>query len=103
MTVAVILAQGDAVKHGQAALDRVRQAEWPVGNGRQVAEALWNLHDVLGIYDGLLNEVIDPAAEFPELEHQDGAFERALAMVAEDASAWTAELDRLVPPRGSDG
>ena len=39
MTVAVILAQGDAVKHGQAALDRVRQAEWPVGNGRQVAEA----------------------------------------------------------------
>lgn len=103
MTVAAILAEGDVVEHGQAVLDRVRQTEWPAGSGRQVAEALWSLHDVLGIYDGILNHVIDPAAEFPELEHEDGALERALVMVAEDVSAWAAELDRLVPPRDSDG
>jgi hypothetical protein len=97
MTLAVILAEGAVVGRGQAALDRVRQAEWPPGHGRQVAEALWSLHDLLGIYEGIANEVIDPAAEFPELEHQEGALERALAMVAEDVSAWAAELDRLVP------
>jgi hypothetical protein len=103
MTLAVILAEGDVIERGQAALDRVRQAEWPPGHGRQVAEALWSLHDLLGIYDGISNEVIDPAAEFPELEHQAGALERALAMVAEDVSAWAVELDLLVPPHGSDG
>jgi len=103
MTLAVILAEGAVVGHGQTVLDRVRQAEWPPGNGRQVAEALWSLHDLLSIYDGILNEGIDPAAEFPELEHQEGALERALAMVAEDVSAWAAELDRLVPSQGSDG
>jgi hypothetical protein len=103
MTLAVIIAEGEIVAHGQAALDRVRQAEWPAGHGRQVAEALWSLHDLLGIYDGIANEAIDPAAEFPELEHQHGALERALALVAEDVSAWAAELDRLVPPHGSDG
>jgi hypothetical protein len=103
MTLAVILAEGDVAGHGQAVLNRVRKAEWPSGHGRQVAEALWSLHDLLGIYDGILNEVIDPAAEFPELEHQAGALERALTMVTEDVNAWAAELDRLVPPRGSDG
>jgi hypothetical protein len=103
MPLAMILAEGAVVGHGQAALDRVRQAEWPAGKGRQVAEALWSLHDLLGIYDGIASEVIEPAAEFPELEHQAGALERALAMVAEDVSAWAAELDRLVPPQGSDG
>jgi hypothetical protein len=103
MTLAMILPEGDVAGHGQAVLDRVRQAEWPPGHGRQVAEALWSLHDLLCIYDGIVNEVIEPAAEFPELEHQEGALERALAMVAEDVNAWAAELDRLVPRQGSDG
>ncbi|MGD0607413.1 MAG: hypothetical protein ABSA53_27995 [Streptosporangiaceae bacterium] len=102
MTAAAIPAESDIAGHGQAVLDRVKKAEWPAGTGRQVAEALWSLHDILGIYDGILTEVIDPAAGFPELAHQDGALELALAMVAEDVSAWAAELDRLVPARGPD-
>ena len=38
-----------------------------------------------------------PCDGFPELEREDDAWNRAMSMAAQDASAWAAELDRLVP------
>ncbi len=53
--------------------------------------------DALETYQLVRSYVMCPATAFPELEREDDAWNRALSMAAQDASAWAAELDHLVP------
>jgi hypothetical protein len=94
MTVKVMAA---AIDRGKAVRDRVIGSEWPAGGRNGIIWALSGLIDALETYELVRDHAMCPSIAFPELEHTENAWPRALAMAAQDASAWASELDRLVP------
>jgi hypothetical protein len=94
MTVETMFA---AIERGEAVRDRIISSEWPAGGRQGIIWALSGLMDALETYQLVRNYVMCPATAFPELEREDDAWNRALSMAAQDASAWAAELDHLVP------
>ena len=89
-------AEAAAIKHAWDVYHRVMNAEWH-RDGNAIREALDRLLGSLETYSDVLHDVTHPAAAYPELEHDDDAFDRALSMAAQDAAEWADELDRLVP------
>ena len=74
-------------------------ADWGA-SGNQIGAAVWGLHDALELHSNLLNEVIHPGAEWPELEHDDDAYSTGLRWAAEVVAEKTDELARLLPGEG---
>jgi hypothetical protein len=91
------ITEAEAIGRGWYAYRRVIRSEWPGGNGRDIAAAIEGVTDALETYMKLLADKIHPAVAYPELERDDNAYDKALAMSAQDAGDWAAELDRLVP------
>ena len=89
--------EADAIGKGWHAYRRVTRAEWPAASSDAATEAFQKLHLTLETYADLLSDMAHPAAVYPELEHDDEAYDKALSMTAQDAADWAAELDRLVP------
>ena len=96
-------AEAEAIGRGWYAYRRVIRAEWPEGRGKDIAAAIEGVTDALETYADLLADTTHPAAVYPELEHEDDAYDKALTMTAQDAADWAAELDRLVPEEADEG
>jgi hypothetical protein len=94
MTVEMMSA---AIERGEAVRDRIISSEWPAGGRQGIIWALSGLMDAMETYQLVRDYVMCPSTAFPELEHEENAWNRALSMAAQDTSAWAAELDRLVP------
>ena len=94
MTVETMFA---SIERGEAVRDRIISSEWPAGGRQGIIWALSGLIDALETYQLVRDYAMCPATAFPELEREENAWRRALSMAAQDASAWAAELDRLVP------
>ena len=89
-------AEAAAIKHAWDVYHRVMNAEW-LRDGDAIREALDRLLGSLETYSDVMNDIIHPASAYPELEHDDDSFDKALSMAAQDAAEWADELDRLVP------
>jgi hypothetical protein len=68
-------------------ISRAKRVSWPELGGRELAEALIDLHDALDLYGCIRDRVIHPESAFPELDGSGEAFHEALRMAAEDARA----------------
>ena len=66
---------------------RAKEIPWPALGGRELAEAMMDLHDALDLYGCIRDRVIHPASAFPELDGSGDAFDEALRKAAEDARA----------------
>jgi hypothetical protein len=97
MTATPTVTEAEAIGRGWYAYRRVVRAEWPAGRGEDISEAVKGVALALETYRDLLAETTHPGAVYPELEHEDDAYDKALSMTAQDAADWAAELDRLVP------
>ena len=91
------ITEAEAIGRGWYACRRVRWAVWPDRNREAIREAVAGLTEALETYRDLLTDATHPATAYPELEHDENAYDKALAMSAQDAGDWAAELDRLVP------
>ena len=94
---AATLTEIDAMAHVTGICSRVKRSEWPAGTGDSIRDALEGATDAQDTYYDILHGRIHPAAAYPELEHDEEAFARALAMAVEDATDWAAELVRALP------
>lgn len=90
-------AESTAMARATAAYYRVVTSEWPGSRGDKIREALDGLTGARDTYYDLITGRTHPASAYPELEHDDEAYARALEMAVQDAEDWAGELDRLVP------
>ena len=95
--------EAEAIGRGWFAYRRVKRAAWPDADRKAIGEAVEGLATALETYRDLLSDATHPATAYPELEHEDDAYGKALSMTAQDAGDWAAELDRLVPEEADEG
>ena len=103
MSTPTITAEQEAITRGWAVHRRACQAEWPEQGGRAIAVTLTDLHDALDLYSLILNGIIHPAWEWPELENEPEAFDLALKKAAQDVGEWADEMVRLLPASSEEG
>ena len=103
MTAATTTAEQETIDRGWAVHRRACRAEWPEQGGRDIAVTLTDLHDALDLYGFILNGIIHPASEWPELENEPEAFDLALRKAAQDVGEWADEMVRLLPVSGEEG
>jgi hypothetical protein len=87
----------EIVARGWETYRRAMESEWPGGDGSAVGVLVWDLHDALDTYSALLNDLIHPAAEWPDLADHPEPKHEALRRAAQDAADWEAELIRVFP------
>ena len=80
-------AAGDLAAWEWAVSARAREIAWPALGGRELAEAMTDLHDALDLYMCIRDRVVHPASAFPELDGSGDALDEALRKAAEDARA----------------
>jgi hypothetical protein len=88
--------------------DRVLDSEWPAARRQGIIWALSALIDALETYKLVrqyaIRAVMPPGGPGQQGDAWDSdAWIRALSVAAREASAWAAELDRLVPAAASTG
>ena len=77
-------AEAEAIRRGWDTYRRVMNAEWPEADRDAIREALDGLLGTLETWSDVLNEDTHPATAYPELEHEDDAYDKALTMTAQD-------------------